>query len=68
MRKPYTIGLDEVADELYDAISGGYTAYVVINGEFYDIEITDEYRKCKEQEENSKWREQNSDRGSDSSS
>lgn len=33
----YTIELDKLKDTIQDAINGGYTAYVIINGEYYEI-------------------------------
>ena len=33
----YTLNFDEIPEKIRDVIRGGYSIYIIINGEFYDI-------------------------------
>lgn len=34
----FTLNLEEVQETLKEAIIGGYSAYIIINGEFYEVD------------------------------
>ena len=51
-RYPYTIQINDLEETVMKAIKGGYSVSVVINGEYYDVDIDGsklkDWKKCRE--------------------